>query len=86
MSKVKKGDIVKVQEAFCYAKWSRFALLHPQYAIRYAYGHFPNELRDGYEVIGVHGDVVVVRGTDCKVDKKSNPIYFVQEDGVEVIG
>lgn len=79
-----KGNIVKVKPAYCFTKWSRFVKRHPQYALHYAYGHFPDPDKK-YEVIGVYKDIAVIRGTEYKVDKKANPIYIAQVDGLEVL-
>lgn len=78
--KFKKGDIVTVKAGYCYARYSQFAKLHPWYALRWAYSHAPHEDRE-YRVIGVHGDIVVVQDTVCKI-KKTNPIYFMNPEGV----
>lgn len=81
---LKKHDRVIVNPEFCYVNYSNFALRHPQYMLRWSYRSHPDGTRE-YEIVGIHGDIVVIRGTDCKVNKRHNPIYFIQKEGVELI-
>lgn len=82
---IKKGTLVKVNPGFCLARWSGFAIKHPWYALRWAYGAQPKPERI-YRVIGIHGKrsrpVVVIRDTTCKTEKY-NPIFFMEIEGVK---
>lgn len=83
MNIIKKGNVVTVtNEDYCYSRYSRFAYLHPWYALRWAYGHHP---RKGhyYRVLGVYKDLVVIQDTQCDT-KKMNPIYFMDIRGLKI--
>lgn len=84
---IKKGMLVKVNPDRCFTRWSKFAIRHPKYMLRWSYSNFPQEDRI-YKVIGIHGkginSTVVVRDTNCKAEK-CNPIFFMERCGVKQI-
>lgn len=52
----KKGDIVMIDDEFCYGNYSQFIKYHWKYAIRWAYKCMPNKSHL-FRVLGVHSHV-----------------------------
>lgn len=83
MTSIKKGNIVSVlSDRYCFARYSQFALRHPQYMLRWAYGHDPRK-DHYYRVLGVYKDLVVIQDTQFRA-KRMNPIYFMDVEGLKV--
>lgn len=83
MTSIKKGNIVSVlSDRYCFARYSQFALRHPQYMLRWAYGHDPRK-DHYYRVLGVYKNMVVIQDTQCRA-KRMNPIYFMDVEGLKV--
>lgn len=83
MTSIKKGTIVSVvSDKYCHARYSQFALRHPQYMLRWAYGHYPRT-DHYYRVLGVYKDLVVIQDTQCSI-KRMNPIYFMDINSLKI--